>query len=84
MTLSTRTSEVTRVRDSTEDLSGITFDTIRNKIYFCSSSKMYRSEFINIQGDIETVLSASQCKLIVCLKKPCIHQKVCLTVCLCN
>ena len=57
--LSTKTSEVTTVIESTEYFYGVAFDDVGKKLYWTSSYKMYRS---GVDGaNVETLVDTMQC-----------------------
>ena len=58
-----KTSTVSTVKGNNEILYGITYDTIRNKLYWTSSFKIYRAL---VDGtEVETVLQTQQCKILI-------------------
>ena len=59
---SLKTSQVSKIASINDDdsLYGVAYDSMANKVYFCSKSKIYRA---NLDGTaMETVLSTTQCK----------------------
>ena len=69
--MSTKTYKVTRIiQQGSDTLYGIAVDTIRNKLYWTSSYKIYRSE---LDGTgVRTVLDTSNCKFLLFLACICI------------
>ena len=61
--MSTKTSKVTTIiQQGSGTFYGIAVDTIRNKLYWTSSYKIYRSELNGI--GLRTVLDTNRCKFL--------------------